>query len=98
MTAGDPAAVPADDCYCTRTDVDVTRDIPDEVPWPEGATVAVVFGSRSYQQGWTPSRLADRIQVAFREAGVQPDAIVSGGAAGADAAGEAYAVQQELPL
>jgi len=95
---GSTSGVPADNCYCQREGFDVSAARPNAVPWPRGASVAVVFGSRSLQHEGTPSALADRIARQFRAADVAPDAIISGGADGIDAAGEAYAIQHDLPL
>jgi len=73
--------------------------LPEPVSFPESiSNPLVVFGSRSYERMGSARELGERLVSDLEDAGVQFDAIVSGGARGADRAGEVAGVLTDTPV
>lgn len=73
--------------------------LPEPVSFPETiSNPLVVFGSRSYERMGSARELGERLVSDLEDAGVQFDAIVSGGARGADRAGEVAGVLSDTPV
>ena len=73
--------------------------LPEPVSFPETiSNPLVVFGSRSYERMGSARELGERLVSDLEEAGIQFDAIVSGGARGADRAGEVAGVLSDTPV
>lgn len=83
------------DCYCSSHDIDVAYDGP--TPFGVDATPLVIFGSRSLQHEGDSPTLAKEYRRKIDEAGIEYDAIVSGGADGADDVAEIIGVRESVP-
>lgn len=73
--------------------------LPNSVTFPDSiSNPLVVFGSRAYHRMGSARELGERLVSDLEEAGIQFDAIVSGGARGADRAGEVAGVLTDTPV
>lgn len=75
-----------------------TVSLPDGVSFPEFSNPLVVFGSRSYHRTGSARENGEQLVSDLEEAGIQFDVIVSGGARGADRAGEVAGVLTDTPV
>ena len=73
--------------------------LPDGVSFPEWIeNPLVVFGSRAYHRMGSCRELGEQLVSDLEESGIQFDAIVSGGARGADRVGEVAGVLMDTPV
>lgn len=73
--------------------------LPDGVSFPDSITnPLVVFGSRAYERTGSARENGEQLVSDLEDAGIQFDAIVSGGARGADRAGEVAGVLTDTPV
>jgi hypothetical protein len=83
-------------CYCTRESVPVD---PIEVSaLPSDTRFLTVFGSRSYTRHVEPMDRVEEMVAAITDAGYEFDAILSGGADGADNVAELAGIELDVPV
>ncbi|MFC7043858.1 hypothetical protein [Halonotius sp. GCM10025705] len=75
-----------------------TVSLPAGVSFPDYSDPLVVFGSRGYERTGSARENGEQLVSDLEEAGIQFDAIVSGGARGADRAGEVAGVLTDTPV
>lgn len=83
-------------CYCTSSGIDVSFD--SQLPIATDDRLLVIFGSRSYAQQGRAVDLADEVVDEIDERGLSFDAVISGGADGADDVAEVVGVKSGLPV
>ncbi|KZX46224.1 hypothetical protein [Haloarcula sp. K1] len=83
-------------CYCTTSGIDVSFD--SQLPISSDDTLLVLFGSRSYTQQEQAVNLADDIIDEIESRKIVFDAIISGGANGADDVAEVVGVKLGVPV
>jgi hypothetical protein len=87
-------------CYCERAGVSDVSYSDQQLPFGSEDDIWVIFGSRSFAatDGSTREQ-AERVLDEFDDRDLEyPDAIVSGGADGADAVAEAVALHLDVPM
>lgn len=87
-------------CYCERSGIRTLPSSDDSLPVAPEDDLWVIFGSRSFEaaEGST-SEQAQQVLAQFDERNLDtPDAIISGGAGGADAVAEAVALGLDIPM
>lgn len=87
-------------CYCERHGVSELPTGPASLPIDPEDDLWVIFGSRNFEAvDGSTSEKAQRVLEEFDERGLAtPDAIISGGAGGADAVAEAVALELDVPM
>lgn len=83
-------------CYCESTGIEVSFD--DRLPFATSDNVLVIFGSRSYAQQGQAVDQAGTILDELDDLDVEFDAIISGGADGADDVAEVVGVRAGVPV
>lgn len=87
-------------CYCDRHEVSDLPTGPASLPINAEDDLWVIFGSRDFAAvDGSTSEKAERVLDQFDDRGLAtPDAIISGGAGGADAVAEAVALELDVPM
>lgn len=83
-------------CYCASSGLDLSFD--SQLPLASDERLLVIFGSRSYAQQGRAVDLADEVVDEINERGLSFDAIISGGADGADDVAEVVGVKSGVPV
>lgn len=83
-------------CYCSSSGIDVSFD--SQLPIESDDRLLVIFGSRSYAQQGRAVDLADEVINEIDDRELSFDAIISGGADGADDVAEAVGVKLGVPV
>jgi hypothetical protein len=87
-------------CYCERAGVSDVSYSDQQLPFGSEDDIWVIFGSRSFAAtGGSTREQAERVLDEFDARDLEhPDAIISGGADGADAVAEAVALHLDVPM
>jgi hypothetical protein len=83
-------------CYCSSSGIDVSFD--GQLPISNDDSLLVIFGSRSYAQRGRAVDLAEEVIDEIEDRELVFDAIISGGADGADDVAEAVGVKLGVPV
>lgn len=83
-------------CYCSSSGIDVSFD--GQLPVASDDSLLVIFGSRSYAQQGRAVDLADEVIDEIEDRELAFDAIISGGAGGADDVAEVVGIKLGVPV